>query len=116
MNTDNAQPPRTFELRTYTAMPGRINDLVERFRSHAVGLFEKHGMTSVGYWVESDDAGNPTDNLTYIVGHQSREAAKASWEAFWADPEWVEIQATGERVTASATAVFLDPTDFSPTR
>ncbi|NMO03538.1 NIPSNAP family protein [Gordonia sp. TBRC 11910] len=105
---------RTFELRTYVAMPGKVDALVQRFRDHAVGLFEKHGMTSIGYWVESDDDGNPTDNLVYIVAHDSKDAAKASWAAFWADPEWAELQATGERVTASANAVFLDPTSFSP--
>ncbi|GEE01685.1 hypothetical protein nbrc107696_21310 [Gordonia spumicola] len=113
MSTDS---PRVYELRTYTAFPGKVEALVERFNDHAVALFEKHGMTSIGYWVESDDTGAPTDNLTYIVGHDSREAAAASWEAFWADPEWAEVQSTGERVTAGATAVFLDPTSFSPIR
>lgn len=113
---NNTTDTRVFELRTYTAMPGKVDALVERFRDHAVALFEKHGMVSVGYWVESDDEGNPTDNLIYIVGHDSRESAKASWEAFWADPEWAEVQAKGERVTASAQAVFLDPTSFSPIR
>lgn len=114
MNT--AANSRVFELRTYTAMPGKVEALMGRFRDHAVALFEKHGMTSVGYWVETDDAGDPTDNLVYIVGHDSRESAKASWEAFWADPEWAEVQASGERVTASAKSVFLEPTSFSPIR
>ncbi|MGV9861034.1 NIPSNAP family protein [Rhodococcus koreensis] len=107
---------RVFELRTYVAVAGKVDQLVERFSDHAVALFEKHGMASVGYWVASDDQGNPTDSLIYIVAHESRESAQKSWEAFWADPEWSELQAKGERITASATSVFLDPTSFSPVR
>jgi hypothetical protein len=50
------------------------------------------------------------------VAHDSREAAKGSWEAFLADPEWAAVRANGEEVTASATTMFLDPTDFSKLR
>jgi hypothetical protein len=112
VNTEN----RVFELRTYEAVPGKIDALVTRFRDHAVALFEKHGMTSVGYWVATDDDGKTTDSLVYLVAHESRDAAKKSWEAFWADPEWAAARANGERVTASASATFLDPTDFSTLR
>ncbi|GHE79454.1 NIPSNAP family protein [Amycolatopsis deserti] len=105
---------RTFELRTYTAVPGKLDALLTRFREHAVPLFEKHGMTSIGYWVQTDDEGNPTENLVYLVAHASREAAAESWAAFWADPDWIAARSSGEQVTASATSTFLDPTDFSP--
>ena len=109
--TDN----RVFELRTYEAVPGKINALVDRFRDHAVPLFEKHGMTNIGFWVPTDDAGQPTESLVYLVAHDSREAAQKSWEAFWADPEWTSAR-EGEQVTASASTKFLDPTDFSALR
>src|SRR5215472_14862695 len=105
--------PRTFELRTYVAAPGKLDALLTRFRDHAVALFEKHGMTSIGYWVPTDDDGKPTESLVYVVAHANREAAKESWAAFWADPDWIATRANGEQVTASATSVFLDPTDFS---
>ena len=95
-------------------MPGKIDALLDRFRNHAVPLFEKHGMTNIGFWVEQDEAGQPTETLVYLVSHQSREAAQQSWAAFWEDPDWAAVQASGEHVTASATAAFLDPTDFSP--
>jgi hypothetical protein len=108
--------PRTFELRTYVAAPGKLDALLTRFRDHAVTLFEKHGMTSIGYWVATDDEGNPTETLIYVVAHASREAAKESWAAFWADPDWIAARSDGEQVTASATSVFLDPTDFSELR
>ncbi|MCC3312365.1 NIPSNAP family protein [Nocardia africana] len=107
---------RVFELRTYDAVPGKIDALLTRFREHAAALFEKHGMTNIGFWVASDDEGKPTETLVYLVAHESREAAKKSWEAFWADPEWLAARSDGEQVTASASSMFLDPTGFSELR
>ena len=105
---------RIFELRRYDAVPGKLDALLDRFRTHAAPLFEKHGMTNVGFWVERDDNGQPTETLVYLVAHESHEAAQASWAAFWEDPEWVEVRNSGEQVTAAASWTFLEPTDFSP--
>ena len=49
---------RLFELRIYTAAPGKLDALNARFRDHTVKLFEKHGMANVGYWVPIDNAEN----------------------------------------------------------
>ena len=110
MNIDT----RIFELRKYAAVPGKMDALLARFREHAAPLFEKHGMTNIGFWVELDDDGKPTESLVYVVAHASREAAQESWATFWNDPDWVDVRTNGEQVTASATSTFLDPTDFSP--
>lgn len=109
---------RIFELRTYVASPGRLENLLARFRDHTTTLFEKHGITNIGYWVASDGEGEPTETLIYLVAHESREAAKASWAAFQADPTWVEVRAKSEEVaggslTLSVNSVYLEPTDFS---
>jgi len=45
---------RVFELRTYTAAPGKMDALNARFRDHTCKLFEKHGMTNIGYWNPAD--------------------------------------------------------------
>lgn len=105
---------RIFELRRYDAVPGKLGALLDRFREHAAPLFEKHGMTNIGFWVEQDDEGNPTETLVYLVAHESREAAQQSWATFWEDPDWVAVRTNGEQVTAAATSTFLSPTDFSP--
>lgn len=104
----------TYELRTYEAVPGKLDALLERIRDHAMPLFEKHGMGNVGYWVETGEDGKPTETLVYLVTHASREAAEKSWAAFWADPDWLSTR--GEQVVARASSRFLEPTDFSGLR
>ena len=66
---------RVFEMRTYTAGPGKFAALHSRFRDHTLRLFEKHGMQNIGYWVPADPP-NSENTLTYIIAHKDREAAK----------------------------------------
>ena len=111
-----AASARVFELRTYTAAPGKLEDLKARFRDHTVRLFEKHGMTNIGYWVPMDGetAGN---TVIYLLAYPSREARQTAWAAFGADPDWRKARAASEangRVTTKVESVFLAPTDFSP--
>ena len=81
---------RVFELRTYTAPDGKLPDLQARFRNHTMRIFEKHGIKNVGYWVPQD-APAKDNTLIYVISHESREAAKKSWAAFGADPEWQKV-------------------------
>ena len=108
---------RVFEIRTYTAGPGKLAALHSRFRDHTLRLFEKHGMQNIGYWVPADPP-NSENTLTYIIAHKDREAAKASWAAFGADPEWQKVRkesmADGVSLTTKVESVFLNPTDYSP--
>jgi len=107
---------RVFELRTYTTEDGKLPNLLALFRDHATRLFEKHGMTHVGYWVPQDSP-ESENTLIYVVSHDSREAAQESWGAFRADPEWQRVaeesQADG-RIVANIASVFIESTDFSP--
>ena len=107
--------PRVFELRTYTAPPGKMKDLHSRFRDHTCKLLEKYGMTLIGFWVPTDAKG-AEETLIYIVAHPSEEAAKKAWENFRKDPDWLKAKADSEKngpIVASATAKFLNPTDYS---
>jgi hypothetical protein len=109
---------RIFELRTYTAAPGKLEALQARFRDHTLALFEKHGMTNVGYWVPSDPPGSE-NTLIYLLAHESREAAARSWEAFRNDPAWTAARDASEvdgRLIISLESVYLEPTDFSALR
>lgn len=104
-----------YELRTYTCEPGRLPNLLARFRDHTTALFEKHGMKNIGYWVPSDGPQHE-NTLIYILEHKSRDAAKASWDAFRADPAWVKVRTESEasgKIVTKVESVYMDATDFS---
>lgn len=113
-----AEEARVHELRIYTCNAGKLEALLARFRDHTCRLFEKHGIGNVGYWVPVDKENGAETTLIYVVAHQSREAAKASWKAFGADPEWQAARKASEeggKILAKAPeSVFLTPTDYSP--
>ena len=106
---------RVFELRTYTTHPGRLDALHARFADHTVSLFERHGMTNVGYFVPQDTP-LAENTLIYVLAHDSREAAKASWAAFVADPEWLkarEASISDGPIVDGVESIFMDATDYS---
>ena len=110
---------RVFELRTYTAPEGKLPDLLARFRNHTLRIFEKHGMTNVGYWVPVDaKTGEPNGNtLVYILAYPSLEARQKSWDAFVKDPAWNTVRTESEKngkILEKIESVFLKPTDYSP--
>jgi hypothetical protein len=108
--------PKVFELRTYTAPPGKLNELHARFRDHTMRIFQKHGMHSVAYFAPADSplSGN---TLIYVISHASREAAKKNWDEFRADPEWVKVAADSQvngRIVEKTESIFMTATDYSP--
>lgn len=111
-----AKPSRVFEIRTYTTEPGRLDALQARFRDHTAKLFEKHGMTNIGYWTPADEP-RSKDTLVYILAHSSREAAKKSWGDFINDPEWQKARDASEAdgpIVSKIESMYLEATDYSP--
>jgi hypothetical protein len=105
---------RFFELRTYYAAPGKLDDLLARFRNHTTRIFEQHGMANIGYWLPETNAEN---KLIYLLAYPSREGREKSWKAFSADPEWQAVAKESERtgkLVSKVESVFLEATDFSP--
>jgi hypothetical protein len=107
---------RFFEMRTYTAAPGKLDALNARFREHTNRLFEKHGITIIGFWtpVEGDKAQN---TLVYILAYPSKEAREKSWKEFQGDPDWQAARKESERdgkLVDHVESVFLRATDYSP--
>ena len=106
---------RVFELRTYTTFDGKLDALQKRFRDHTIEIFNRHGMTSIGYWVPQD-APRSQNTLIYILAHPSREAAKQHWDEFRNDPEWKKVSAESEangKIVSHVDSVFMDATDYS---
>ena len=118
-----------FELRTYTTEAGRLDNLNARFREHTLKLFEKHGMTNVAYWnIAADQKGAKSplvagNTLIYLLTHKSADAAKASFDAFRADPAWIAAKEASEKKAGGSLTIkdgvkseFLVPTDYSPVK
>jgi hypothetical protein len=72
------------ELRIYSAESGKMPALLARFRDLTMELFEKHGITKVGYWLNS--IAGRSDELWYIVGFENLAAREQAWASFVARP------------------------------
>jgi len=108
------KPAPVYELRIYTVHPGKMPDMLARFKNHTRAIFERHGMENVGYWVPVE--AKDSDKLYYILKHKSREAAAASWKAFGADPEWNKVRTESEAkgaIVKGVEATFMAATEFS---
>ncbi|HNR08210.1 MAG TPA: NIPSNAP family protein [Saprospiraceae bacterium] len=105
---------RVFELRIYHCEPGKLNDLIARFQNHTTSLFEKHGMTNIGYWVPMKE---DNQSLYYVLAYPDLPSREASWKSFSADPTWNEVRKKSEeqgKIVKSVESVFMNPEDFSP--
>jgi hypothetical protein len=105
-----------YELRVYHAAPGKLGELLARFRDHTAKLFEKHGMKNVADWTPVDDP-ERGNMLVYILQHPSREAATANWKSFQDDPEWKRVKEESEangKLAERIDSTFMALPDFSP--
>jgi NIPSNAP len=119
----SAMGDRVFEMRTYTASPGNLEGLLARFRDHTVKLFERHGMTNVGYWTLMSDQPGADNTLLYILAHKSKDSAKESFAAFGMDSDWKAARLASEEkgggsltIKKGVQSTFMEATDYSPIR
>ena len=114
-----AKDSRCFELRTYYAAPGKLEELHARFRNHTMKLFKKHGMEVVGFWGPTDKERGSENTLIYVLAFPSREARNSAWRAFGADPEWRAAAAESEKngkLTDKVESVIMMATDYAPAK
>lgn len=110
--------PRCFELRVYTAHPGKLESLHKRFREHTNRLFLKHGMQIVGYWTPAEGP-EKENTLVYLLAYPSRDQRDEAWEAFRNDAEWKRVYDESHKdgpLVLKVDSQFLNPTDYSPLR
>ena len=111
-----AEDTRCYELRIYTANEGKLDALNARFRNHTCKLFEKHGLTNVGYWVPVDKSDN---RLIYVISSPNRTAHNKSWKAFLNDPDWKKAYKAstknGSLIAKKDGALMIDSTFMSAT-
>lgn len=114
MQAVHAEDTRCFELRTYHANEGKLDALHARFRDHTVKLFEKHGITNVGYFVPKDNKGNV---LIYVLAFPNKEARGKAWKDFLADAEWkaaYKASVKDGKLVGKIDSVLMKATDYSP--
>jgi NIPSNAP len=110
---------RVFEIRTYTAQPGKFEAMKARFKDHIVPtIFPKYGLTVIGFWTAAD-APLSENTLVYVLAHTNREEAKKNWDAFRTGPERAKVWAETERdgpINLKVESMFANPVDYSPIR
>ena len=112
-----AKDSRCFELRTYYAAPGKLEELHARFRDNTLRIFKKHGMEVVGFWGPTDKEKGSENTLVYVLAFPSREAREKAWKEFGADPEWKKVAGDSEKngkLTEKVVSVIMMATDYSP--
>ena len=103
-----------YELRVYHCVPGNCRDLIKRFDTITLKLWEKHAIHQAGFWTTL--VGGSSMDLTYFLKWESLAEREAKMAKFGADPEWLAARAKTEEagpIVASITNQFLVPTSFS---
>ena len=107
-----------FELRVYTAQPGKRDALAARFADRTAAIFARHGITNVGYWVpiESDkELGISAENtFVYIRGYPSKEERDKRLKAAHDDPEFKEVVTKQEASPETKLVVKAHNIDMVP--
>lgn len=114
INTTSAGQEHVFEWRTYTCLPGRLPNLITRFKNHTLKIFEKHHMENIAYFISEEKEGQ--SKLVYLLAHKSEEAAAKSWDAFRNDPAWIAARDASEKdgkIVEKVESIFLKPLSFS---
>ena len=86
-------PSPGYELRTYYAAPGRLDELHARFRAHSLPLLRRHGAEVVGTWVPKP---NP-DNAVVVLLSYPGDNREGVWARVVTDPQWATMKNAGDR-------------------
>ena len=93
--------PGFYELRVYTAKPGKRDDLARRFASRTAAIYARHGITNVGYWIPQQSDGelsvDAANTFIYMRGYPSRDERDKRLKAAHDDPEFAEVVTRQER-------------------
>jgi len=112
------QAPGFYELRIYTAQPGKRDALAARFASRTAAIYARHGITNVGYWIpqqSNPELGISAENtFIYVRGYPSKEERDKRLKAAHDDPEFGEVVTAQERNPATKLIVKAHNIDMAP--
>ena len=102
------------ELRVYHCVPGRLPNLLKRFDTITLKIWERNGIRQAGFWTVL--IGDNNQALYYLLEWESLAEREQKWNAFQADPEWIAKRAETEKdgaIVARVENQMLVPTAFS---
>jgi hypothetical protein len=108
---------QVYELRVYTTLPGKRPALADRFRDHTSKMFERAGMTNVGYW-NAATGDHAEETFVYLLAYPSREARDEMWQELGTYEDFQEVIIAVERdderkLIENIEARILEPTSYS---
>ena len=107
-----------YELRVYTALPGKRDALAARFAARTAAIYARHGITNVGYFIplQSDpELGISAENtLIYMRGYPSKEERDKRLKAAHDDPEFAEVVTRQEQNPGTRLIVKARNVDMAP--
>ena len=103
-----------YEQRIYHAVPGRLPDILKRFETVTLPIFERLAIRQAGFWTYL--VGGSNHDLVYLLAWESMAERETKWNAFATDPEWLakraETEADGQFVRSLSNECLV-PTKFS---
>jgi hypothetical protein len=103
-----------YELRVYRTVPGRMPNLIKRFETITLGIWQKHGIRQAGFWLTM--IGESNQELTYLLQWENLDERQKKWTAFQTDPEWISKRDETEKdgaIVANVSVQILQPLPFS---
>lgn len=104
----------TFEMRIYTAMPGKLQNLESRFKDHTMKIFRKHEMENVAYFTTIEKDATVQPKLLYFLAYENEDAGKLAWQNFRKDPNWIKASTASEingKLVEKVESVYMKPAD-----
>jgi hypothetical protein len=110
--------PGFFELRVYTAVPGKRDALAKRFIESTAAVYARHGITNVGYWIPQQNDPelgiSAADTFIYIRGYPSKEDRDKRLREAHSDPEFQRVVIQQETNPATKLIIKAHNIDMLP--
>jgi len=100
-----------YELRIYHMHEGKMEDICNRFKNHALKYFPNYGIKVTDFWVDA----NGGNTIFYICEFESKEQMAAAWDRYKVAPEWLEAKAKSEEagpIVESVQSYIMETADF----
>jgi hypothetical protein len=104
-----------YEYRVYEVVPGRMQDLHDRFKNHTLNIFTRHGIRPVAFFTATTNKSR--NQLSYIVAFDNLEQRSRCWQNFLADPEWIRVKKESEKeekLVLNVDSQIFNATEYSP--